>query len=237
MSKTLFSDGNPLSGILGTIVNAAFLNKIFAHRHDGLDQDGSAPINYAVDSGDDNAVVIALVPPLTAHIPGMSITIKVNFTNTAACSVQIDELDAVAIKRPDGSDLLPGDIRNNQLISIYYTGSVYQMQALSSADVPESTLTDQATIAWSWNTHNNAKITLGGNRTLAAPSGLAAGKYASLRIAQDATGSRALALAANYKGVAELSLSTDPNAVDWLLFRAVDATNCELIGYRTNVGA
>lgn len=43
MAKTTFVDGDPGLGILGTIVNAAFLNKIFTHRHDGVDADGSAP--------------------------------------------------------------------------------------------------------------------------------------------------------------------------------------------------
>lgn len=41
MAKTLFNDGDPSLGILGTRVLAAFLNKIFSHKHDGLDQDGS----------------------------------------------------------------------------------------------------------------------------------------------------------------------------------------------------
>lgn len=45
MAKTVFIDGNPSLGILGTIVTAAFLNLIFNHKHDGLNQDGSAPID------------------------------------------------------------------------------------------------------------------------------------------------------------------------------------------------
>lgn len=101
----------------------------------------------------------------------------------------------------------------------------------------ESALIDAATITWNCSTQSEAKVTIGGNRTLAAPSGLVAGRYASLRVAQDATGARVLSFASNYKGVADISLSTDANAVDWLLFRAVDAVNCELVGYRTNVGA
>lgn len=47
MAKTVFVDGDPSQGIMGTVVNAAFLNKIFGingHRHTGLDDDGSAPI-------------------------------------------------------------------------------------------------------------------------------------------------------------------------------------------------
>lgn len=43
MAKTVFSDGNASLGIPGTRVWAAFLNKIFGHRHTGQDDDGYAP--------------------------------------------------------------------------------------------------------------------------------------------------------------------------------------------------
>lgn len=110
--------------------------------------------------------------------------------------------------------------------------------AIANAKGVEATLVDGATIAWDWSTQSNAKVLLGGNRTLAAPSNLAAGEYACIRVAQDATGGRVLSFASNYKGLVDVSsLSINANAVDWLLFRAVDAANCELIGYRTGVGA
>lgn len=44
MGKTVFTDGDPSLGILGTLVSAAFLNALQSHKHDGKDQDGSAPI-------------------------------------------------------------------------------------------------------------------------------------------------------------------------------------------------
>ena len=56
------------------------------------------------------------------------------------------------------------------------------------------TLTDAATIAWDVSSGVNFSVTLGGNRTLGAPSGLAdiVGRTGLLRVAQDATGSRTL---------------------------------------------
>ncbi len=45
MAKTVFIDGDPTLGVMGTKVVAAFLNLIFAHTHDGKDEDGSAPID------------------------------------------------------------------------------------------------------------------------------------------------------------------------------------------------
>jgi len=41
MAKTLFNDGDPSLGILGTRVLSTWLNKVFSHKHDGLDEDGS----------------------------------------------------------------------------------------------------------------------------------------------------------------------------------------------------
>ena len=57
----------------------------------------------------------------------------------------------------------------------------------------EGTLTDGSTIAWNVSTDPIAKVTLAGNRTLAAPSNpLGSGQYISLLIIQDGTGSRTL---------------------------------------------
>lgn len=44
MAKTNFINGDPSQQIVGTVVTAAFLNSIFNHVHDGVDDDGHAPI-------------------------------------------------------------------------------------------------------------------------------------------------------------------------------------------------
>jgi hypothetical protein len=112
-----------------------------------------------------------------------------------------------------------------------------QVQSLIAAGEPESTLTDQATITWDWATQGNAVVVLGGNRTLAAPTGLSAGRYAAVRVAQDATGGRVLSFASAYKGMLNYVQSTGAGEVDWLLFRGLDGTACELVGYPTGVSA
>ena len=65
----------------------------------------------------------------------------------------------------------------------------------------EDTLTDQATIAWDVIASPVAKVTLGANRTLAAPSGTspAAGQFVALTVIQDGTGSRTLTWNATYE--------------------------------------
>jgi microcystin-dependent protein len=60
MAKTVFTDGDPSLGILGTRVLAAFLNKIFNHKHDGLDQDGS--VSKISLSELEDAIALRLAP-------------------------------------------------------------------------------------------------------------------------------------------------------------------------------
>lgn len=88
------------------------------------------------------------------------------------------------------------------------------------------TLTDAATVAWDGALGPVAKVTLGGNRTLAAPTNLVDGGTYILRVIQDGTGSRTLAYNAVFKwpgGTAPV-LSTAINAIDILTFVS-DGTN------------
>jgi len=137
MAKTTFIDGNPSLGILGTIVNALFLNKIFNHRHDGADADGSAPINYAADTGAADAYAIALTPALTAHVPGMPIMFKAVHANTGASTIAINGMATVPIKNTAGSDLSANAIKAGSLVMVIYDTINYQVMNLDpQSDVP-----------------------------------------------------------------------------------------------------
>lgn len=90
----------------------------------------------------------------------------------------------------------------------------------------EVALTDGASISWNLNTQQAARVTLGGNRTLANPTNQVAGGTYILRVIQDGTGSRTLGYGSAYKwanGIAP-TLSTAANAVDLLSFYS-DGTN------------
>ena len=220
---------------------ADIYDRLAKHRHDGGTGIYSAPLDYATTGGSANTYTLDLTNNLTAHVPGLPIRLKCHAANTGASTIAIDALSAVAIKRPDGSDLQAGDIKADQIVEIVHDGTYYQMTSAPGTrdTVPEATLSAASNnVAWNWSTGQNSKLSLTASGwTVTAPSNLVAGKYASLRIAQDATGSRSLSFAANYKGMSGFNLSTDPNSVDWLLFRAVDGTNCELVGVRNAVGA
>ena len=70
----------------------------------------------------------------------------------------------------------------------------------------ESTLTDQATVTWDASTQDVCKLTLGGNRTLAAPTNNTTGQFISILVIQDGTGSRTL----TWNAVFEFATDTAP---------------------------
>jgi hypothetical protein len=100
----------------------------------------------------------------------------------------------------------------------------------------EATLTDQATIAWDVSTSQVAKVTLGGNRTMGAPTNLKAGGTYVLRVIQDGTGSRTITWNAVFKWPAATAptLTTTASAVDIFTFVS-DGTNLYMIGKALNV--
>ena len=83
-------------------------------------------------------------------------------------------------------------------------------------------LTDAATIAVNAALGNLFRVTLGGNRTLGAPSNPTDGQTIHFEIKQDATGSRTLAYASAYEFSTTLgspTLTTTAGDVDLLAFR------------------
>ena len=89
-----------------------------------------------------------------------------------------------------------------------------------------TTLTDAASIVMNMATNNQFVVTLGGNRTLAAPTNLTAGQTGHIYLIQDGTGGRTL----SYNSVFQFAGGSDPvltaagGSVDLLVFsvRATD---------------
>ena len=113
------------------------------------------------------------------------------------------------------------------LTSAYVNGSI--ANATTGAF---STLTDGATITWAIASayEANAGVTLGGNRTLNITNPVNGGTYV-LKVIQDGTGSRTLALGTGCTwkvsggGAGTITLSTAANAIDVLTW-SYDGANC-----------
>ena len=84
----------------------------------------------------------------------------------------------------------------------------------------QQTLTDGATINWDVSAGEYAKVTLGGNRTIANPTNTVNGGFYILEIIQDATGSRTLSWGSNFvwSGGTAPTLTTTINKRDFIGF-------------------
>ena len=90
-----------------------------------------------------------------------------------------------------------------------------------SAYFPEATLTDGATITWDASVAQVAKVTLGGARTISAPTNGATGQFISLLVIQDGTGSRTLTWNSAYEFASDTAptLTTTASLGDLFTFR------------------
>ena len=94
---------------------------------------------------------------------------------------------------------------------------------------PITTLTDAASITVDFALGNNFLVTIGGNRTLAAPTNAVAGQTGQIYVIQDGTGSRTLAYNSAYQFVSGASptLSTGAADVDILLYSTRSSTTID----------
>ena len=89
------------------------------------------------------------------------------------------------------------------------------------AYIAETTLTDGATINWDMSSQSVCKVTLAGNRTMAAPTNGSTGQFASILVIQDGTGSRTLTWNAVYEFASDTAptLTTTASLGDLFTFR------------------
>ena len=95
------------------------------------------------------------------------------------------------------------------------------MSLAATAVNPEATLTDASTVSWNGLTSPVAAVTLGGNRTLAAASGVITGQFLSILFIQDGTGSRTISFNAAYEHTGDVApvLTTTANKGDLFVYR------------------
>ncbi len=101
----------------------------------------------------------------------------------------------------------------------------------SRAYNPILTLTDAASITSDFAKGNNFLVTIGGNRTLAAPSNAVAGQSGSIYIIQDGSGSRTLSYNTVWQFVSATvpTLSTGAGDVDMLVYMARSASTIDAV--------
>lgn len=136
---------------------------------------------------------------------------------------------------------------NGNLATEVHTIRIYETLAASSqvdSDFPtevheftaqqgflEVELTDAATIDWDLDNAQSAKVTIGGDRTLANPTNQKAGFTYRLEVVQDGTGSRMLSYGGNYQWL-EGNAPVLPTAADasFIIYFDSDGTTMRGIG-------
>jgi microcystin-dependent protein len=196
----------------------------------------------------------SLSPVPTGYNSGQIYWVNFPNTNTATDpTVNLNSLGAKTIKLADGSAIAVGEIPTGVAVPLHYDGTVMRMitdfptlygktiksSTLTNPANTSQTLTDGATISWNADSGAVAQVTLGGNRTLAAPTNLKAGGEYTLHVIQDATGGRTLAWNAVFKGIEGSAMpapNTTANTRTTFKFTS-DGTNLYLVSPTSTMGA
>ena len=167
-------------------------------------------VNFVPSSAESLTVSLngVIQAPISSYtVSGSSIV----FASTLSASDSIDFIIAergITLQTPSA-----GSVGTSQLASDSITAA--------KINFAEATLTDQATITWNAETEDVCKVTLGDNRTLAAPTNGTAGQFISILVIQDGTGSRTLTWNAVYefKDDTAPTLTTTASKGDVFVFR------------------
>ena len=83
-------------------------------------------MNYCEDTGSVNTLSVALSPPIGAYTFGLPLRVKIRNTNTGASTIDAGA-GRVPIRKPNGMDVLAGDLPAFGLADLVYDGTVFQM--------------------------------------------------------------------------------------------------------------
>ncbi len=169
------------------------------------------------------AVTNVMLLPAGADSTLVSLVSTDTLTNKTLTSPKINDSTAITAT---GTEINYSDLATlgTSAASKVLSANSNNLTTISGAVLnTEDTLTDGSTIAWNVINSPVAKVTLAGNRTMAAPSGTgpAAGQFISLLVIQDGTGSRTITWNAVYEFPSDTAptLTTTANLGDIFSFR------------------
>jgi len=182
------------------------------------------------------SVTNVMLLPAGADSTLVSLVSTDTLTNKTLTSPKINEnvvvsATATELNKLDGATVTTAEINYSDLATLgtsaaskVLSANANNLTTISGAVLnTEDTLTDGSTIAWNVINSPVAKVTLAGNRTMAAPSGStpAAGQFISLLAIQDGTGSRTITWNAVYEFPSDTAptLTTTANLGDIFSFR------------------
>lgn len=126
----IWIDDNTPSATLWTVAvydGAAWITMGFIDTTNDRFYAASAPVWGGTAGGTANALTITTTPAPTARFPGLMFNFIAASANTAAATLNDNALGAVAIRRPDGTALLPSDMMPGEIIQVVWDGSLWRM--------------------------------------------------------------------------------------------------------------
>ncbi|MDT0160257.1 hypothetical protein [Bacillus sp. AG4(2022)] len=94
---------------------------------------------YAAVTGSANAYIATLSPALSAYAEGISLRVKINVTNTAASTINVNSRGAKSILKANGTNVNIGQLKAGSVYTIVYNGTAFILQGegsdLSDADM------------------------------------------------------------------------------------------------------
>ena len=154
--------------------------------------------------------------------------------NVGVCATEIPDTSLADIRYVPTSVSSTIVAEKTFTASVIFTSAVRMEGLVSLSGAVKShitTLTDAATVALDFNDANMFLVTLGGNRTLAAPSNATAGQVGSIYVIQDGTGSRTLSYnnAWRFPAGSVPVATTTADAVDILVYNTRSAATIDAV--------
>ena len=166
-----------------------------------------------------------------AGIPGLG---TVATKDVGVCATNIPDTSLADIRYVQTSVSSTIVAEKTFTASVIFTSAVRMEGLVSLSGAVKShitTLTDAATVALDFNDANMFMVTLGGNRTLAAPSNATTGQTGSIYVVQDGTGSRTLSYntAWRFPAGSVPVATTTASAVDLIVYNTRSATTIDAV--------
>jgi hypothetical protein len=84
-------------------------------------------LNFCIDSGPLNDIQVQLFgPPITAYTAGLTLHVLIAHTNTGPTRITVGSLNPTTVKRPDGGELLAGDLLAGMVAMLISDGTYFQ---------------------------------------------------------------------------------------------------------------